>query len=349
MMSVSAATAKGFSLVELLVAMALSSVLLGGIIQVFIGSKQAYSFNEELGWIQENSRFAVEFMSRDLRMAGYWGCNKDIPVVDTLNPIGGTGWQGAFGNGLGGFNGDDTGNAAFTTSEFPQPTPPVVASGTVPRSDVLTLSRLDSSQSFSVTAHNPASAVMTIGSHPFNDGDILVVSDCGHSAIFQHAGSNPGKVVHNTGTGTPGNSTNALGTPLGTSYTYGNNGPASVMRAMSSAYYVDVASNGLPALFVRSLANNAATTSSELIQGIENLQVLYGEDLTADGSPNRYVDASNVGVWTNVTAVKIHLLARSLQTVASEPQDFSFMGVTYTPTDRFLRQEFVSTVKIRNR
>lgn len=343
---------KGFSLVELLVAMALGSVLLGGVIQVFLGSKQAYVFNEELGWIQENARFATEFMTRDLRMAGYWGCNKDIPVVNTLKPISGSGWQTNFGDGLGGFNGDDTANTVFTNAEFPQPALPAVASGTLPRSDVLTLSNLNSSQSFSVTSHNTNSATITIGAHPFKSGDILVVTDCKQSAIFQHNGGNPNKLIHNTGAGSPGNCTKGLGAPLlctthGTPYAYGAD--AQVMAASSYAYYVDVASNGLPALFIRSLANNATTVSSELVQGIENIQVSYGEDLTADGVPNRFVDASDVGTWTNVVTVKTYLLARSLKQVASEPQAFSFMGTTYTPTDRYLRQEFVSTTKLRNR
>tara|TARA_R110001592_G_scaffold52511_6_gene160656 strand:+ start:1337 stop:2398 length:1062 start_codon:yes stop_codon:yes gene_type:complete len=344
---------QGFSLIELMVAMVLGLVLMGGVIQVFLSSKQSYVFNEELGWMQENSRFAIEYMTRDLRMAGYFGCSTEVPVVNTLNPVGGTGWQTDFGNGIGGYDGDDTTNLAFTSAEFPQPPIPAVTSGTVPRSDVVTLSRLDNSRSVSVTGQINGTT-LGVGTHDFESGEILVITDCDHSAIFQHIGVNPNRAVHNTGTGFPGNCTRGLGTPVlctgppaGNSYTYGTD--ASVMRAVSSAYYVDVATNGLPALYVRALGNSATTISNELVQGIENLQVLFGEDITGDGFANRYINADDVTSWTDVVTTKVYLLSRSLIQSASEPQTFSFMGTNYTPTDRYLRQEFVSTVQIRNR
>jgi type IV pilus assembly protein PilW len=351
MIALKAKRSQGYSLIELMIAMVLGLVLMGGVIQVFLTSKQSYAFNEDLGWMQENSRFALEYMTRDLRMAGYFGCNTEAPMVNTLNPIGGTGWQTNFVNGMGGFDGDDTGNLAFTSNEFPQAPRPTLAAGTVPRSDVVSLSRMDNSESFSVTAHGGNN--ITIGAHSFQNGDILVVSDCRQSAIFQNSVGNATQVQHAMGSGaTPGNCFNLLGSPgecgSGTfAFTYNND--ASVMRAASFAYYVDTAANGLPALYVRELGNEATTTSSELVQGIENLQVLYGEDITSDGFANRYVAADEVTDWTAVVTSKIYLLARSLTASASEPQTFSFMGTNYSPTDRFLRQEFISTIKIRNR
>lgn len=361
MIASSAKRSQGFSLIELMVAMVLGLVLMGGVIQVFLTSKQSYSFNEELGWIQENSRFALEHITRDFRMAGYYGCSTDIPVVDVLNPIGGTGWQTAFSNGIFGFDGDDTVNLAFSSGEFPEPARPVLASGNIPRSDIVTLSRQDTIQSFPVTAHNAATAIITAVGHSFVLGDILVISDCDHSAVFQHSGATPDEIEHIVGSAIPpANCSGGLGSPrlctaAGNAYTYGTD--ATVSKALSHAYYVDTGSNGLPALFIRELGNGATVTSSELVQGIENLQILYGVDVPSvpgDGFPNRYVtadvvDASTLWGWSDVVAIRIYLLSRSLIESASEPQTFSFMGTNYTPTDRFLRQEFVSTIQIRNR
>lgn len=62
---------RGFSMVELMVALVLSTLLIGGIIQLFIGTKQTYRFHEALSRIQENGRFALDSMSNDIRMAGY--------------------------------------------------------------------------------------------------------------------------------------------------------------------------------------------------------------------------------------------------------------------------------------
>lgn len=64
-------TQKGMSIVELLVAMALGLLLLGGILQVFLSSRQTYSANEAMGRMQENGRFALEFIARSARLAGY--------------------------------------------------------------------------------------------------------------------------------------------------------------------------------------------------------------------------------------------------------------------------------------
>lgn len=62
---------RGFSMVEMLVALMLSLILTAGIIQLFIGSKQTYRFHDALSRLQENGRFAIESMAADIRMAGY--------------------------------------------------------------------------------------------------------------------------------------------------------------------------------------------------------------------------------------------------------------------------------------
>jgi type IV pilus assembly protein PilW len=122
------------------------------------------------------------------------------------------------------------------------------------------------------------------------------------------------------------------------------------MRAQAYAYYVDTAPNGVPSLYRRELdSGSAAVVSQELVQGVENVQVLYGEDLNNDSSPERYVNADDVGDWSRVTVVRLHMLVRSLIEVAQEPQQFRLAGTDYTPSDRYLRQQFVSTIKIRNK
>lgn len=64
-------TQMGLSLVELMVAMALGLLLMTGVVQVFLSSRQTYAVNEAMGRMQENGRFALEFMARSARLAGY--------------------------------------------------------------------------------------------------------------------------------------------------------------------------------------------------------------------------------------------------------------------------------------
>jgi len=67
-------TTRGFSLIELLIAMALGVVLLLGLIQMFDGVRSTFNAAEAKSRIQENGRFALEFLRRDARMAGHTGC-----------------------------------------------------------------------------------------------------------------------------------------------------------------------------------------------------------------------------------------------------------------------------------
>ena len=70
----------GLTVVELLVALVLSLLLLTGIIQVFLASKQTYATNEAMSVLQENGRFALEFIARSVHMAGYYDRFEDVPV-----------------------------------------------------------------------------------------------------------------------------------------------------------------------------------------------------------------------------------------------------------------------------
>ncbi|KRW62835.1 PilW family protein [Pseudomonas sp. TTU2014-080ASC] len=62
---------RGLSIVELLVATVIGLLLMTGVLQVFFASKQTYSSNEAASRLQENGRFALEFIAQNVRMAGY--------------------------------------------------------------------------------------------------------------------------------------------------------------------------------------------------------------------------------------------------------------------------------------
>ena len=86
----------GVSLVELMIGVALGSFLLVGLAQIFGASRIAYQSTTGLARVQEGSRFATDFLQRDLRMAGHMGCQGDrvrrmaaandptIPILDSI-------------------------------------------------------------------------------------------------------------------------------------------------------------------------------------------------------------------------------------------------------------------------
>jgi len=61
----------GFSLVELMVAVTLGLILVAIIAQIYVGSKQTYRTQDDLARLQEEGRYAMELISRSLRLAGY--------------------------------------------------------------------------------------------------------------------------------------------------------------------------------------------------------------------------------------------------------------------------------------
>ncbi len=67
----------GVSLIELMVALAIGSLLILALVQVFAGSRTAYQLSSGLARTQENGRFAIDMLQRDLRMAGHMGCVND--------------------------------------------------------------------------------------------------------------------------------------------------------------------------------------------------------------------------------------------------------------------------------
>lgn len=69
--------AAGLSLIEMMIALVIGLVLLLGVIQVFSASRTAFQLSEGASRAQENARFALDFLARDIRMAGHFGCVND--------------------------------------------------------------------------------------------------------------------------------------------------------------------------------------------------------------------------------------------------------------------------------
>ena len=76
---------RGLTLVELMVALVMGMVLLAGVATVFVANKQSYRLQDSLARLQENGRFAIEFLERDIRMAGYTGCKNLVLKKNTIS------------------------------------------------------------------------------------------------------------------------------------------------------------------------------------------------------------------------------------------------------------------------
>ncbi|MDZ7826806.1 MAG: prepilin-type N-terminal cleavage/methylation domain-containing protein [Gammaproteobacteria bacterium] len=75
---------RGFSLVEIMVALLLGAVITVGIVQMFTSNRTTYQINMGQARLQENARFAMEFVTSSMRMAGYRGCSNRTSITDGL-------------------------------------------------------------------------------------------------------------------------------------------------------------------------------------------------------------------------------------------------------------------------
>ncbi|OUR65235.1 pilus assembly protein PilW [Methylophaga sp. 42_25_T18] len=330
---------KGMTLVELMIALVLGLVVTSAVIEIFIGSKQMYRVQDARARLQENGRFAIQFLSNNIRNAGYNGCatrGGSVPITNTLNNSGDFLWD--FATGIQGF--DATASAAIWS-------PAIVADITSPLSgsDVLTI-RTMNEPVIRVTAHPggtpPGSAAIQVNTqNQLERFDIVMVTDCLTSAIFQITSANPntsGSVTHNTGVGAPGNATQALGKD----YT-----GAEIVKLTTKSFYIRNNADGVPSLYQR-ISNDTAV---ELVEGIENMQILYGVDTDNDDAVDQYITAATVTNWDNVVSVRVSLLLRTLadNLVVGGAQTYSFNGVAITAADNRLRAVFSRTISLRNR
>ncbi|MFL0810774.1 MAG: PilW family protein [Agarilytica sp.] len=320
---------KGFTLTELMVSVALGIILVAGVIEVYSGSRQTYRTQEALARLQENARLAIEILSRDLRMSGNVGC-ENITNVAPAQTVGLTGmpYDNSFatwgGQRVGNLNTGALSNDAIRTA--------IDADNIAEDSDILIVQsagRCSMPLSADMLA---ADGVITTAANTcsFSDGDYALVSNCSSAGLFR-INTVAGGVI------TPSASVGDL---------YGTSDGAEVLSFSSNTYFVDD-DNGIPSLFV--LDNTQAGAAFALIEGVESIQVEYGRDDDDDDIPNRYVDADQAGDFTAVTSVRITLLMRTREeNIGSQATTFAVGGTNRTYPAGPLRQQFVTTIGLRN-
>ena len=332
---------RGLSLVELMVALVISVFLLGGVVQVYTANKSTYRFSEAMSRIQENARFALDTMARDLRMAGFWGCATFDPadpsnIQNNLDP-GGAGYDPQIHDFVG--------------------QPPVAGTENdgLNGSDSIRIRGSQPGQANIVSPYNsPTSADIFINQANFvQPGDLVLLTNCRGADIFQVTNTTSGggaakqAVIHNSGTGSPGNTVGSAGcagaNPNCLSQTYG--GDSSLLKLQSVRYFIANGASGEPALW-----RDFNGTNQELIDGVEQMQILYGIDTDDTDTPNQYVTSDNVADWNEVVTVRLMLLLRSPENVSLDaPQTYRFNNANQVAPDNRLRQAISTTIALRNR
>ena len=311
---------RGTTLVEILVALALASLVIGAVALVFSATSRNRGDLERSARLLENAQYALDYLSDELRLAGYYA---ELSVV-------GVAWQAPDPCGT------TVASLGWSNSPFQVPLPlvglrpadamPACLPHQRPGTAAFVVRRLD------VDRTPPAEATGA----PF-----LQVSKCPLDARLWVLSSNPSDfVLRNLDCATV----------------------ADVRQLFVRTYYVadcdDCGTDTIPTL-KRAELDGAALRITPLVEGVENLQVSYGFDGNADGTPDQWLDgpdgtlAPGYGDRANVMAVRLFVLVRSNEPSVGEPvgaKTFNLGPAGYVTVgdDGYRRVQTSSIVRLNN-
>lgn len=374
---------RGISLVELMVSITIGLIITAAVAQTFIANRATYQLDEGLARMQENARFAIDFLNREIRQAGNMGCVRDStyatspPVVDFSNNLNPPGNFNGVPAAITGFEAPGTG----TGQTFSAPTYPtsnsitgwipaldstLIPGGALPGTDAIVIRRAS-------TGSIPIGAPVMPGDisfqlarpdsgNQFQEGQLVILTDCESTSLYQITAIDPSRTIitHAAGTTPPPGNACETGNPNVAGCGPGDQKytSAEVMSIQTVALYVALNANRVPALYM---------SGQELVEGVENMQIMYGVNNVADnsmyrgGDPDRYMTANEVntaGLWGSVVNVRISLLMRTSNTTGSvadttlDTGTYLLLGNTTInpePDDNRRRQVFSTTIALRNR
>ncbi len=355
---------QGFSLIELMLALALGVIVTAGIVTLFVGNNQTYALLNGQSRMQENARFAIDFISRDARTAGYFGCDPEPgKIYKTLNGAWNQLFEFDITTPIQAYHGDTNGNSvndwkpALTTLPRLGSAVGYIAANGIditklkPLSDILVLRHVEvpgARLAAIVQSDSNPTVEVPAGGLGFTDGNFVAINNCEQATVFRIASiataGTKATLVRDTapaiGLGTFQNAPLGSLSPTGIPYGEANNAQgANVGRVLTDIYYVAQGSgtnnrNQVPWSLWRKTSEDAPV---ELIEGIERLEVRFGVDTTPTdtaNTTNQYVTPENVGANT-IRAVRVSVTANSVDVVAND---------SATP----LKRTFSQTISLRN-
>ena len=314
---------QGFTLVELMISMLLGVVLSGAAIKLYIESKISYQQDEELARLQENARFTMDFLKREISLSGFLGGVNDksvIPAASVTTDCGnGADWALNVDEPFELLNNTD-GSTALTSLNGTTWNC-IDVSEVVAGTDLFSIKR---------TADGPTlrDGAMATGSEDMNQWYFKSFDYNNYSWAYLTAAIPSGEKIANS------------------TYNYWEY----YAKIFFIREYADVIADGIPTLCQSALVANEMTTQC-LIEGIEDLQIEVGIDANNDNVVEQYKAAPSASDFANVKSVRLYLLVRSINELPGYTNDKTYrLGQKNIAAfnDGYIRKVFTTTVKIRN-
>jgi type IV pilus assembly protein PilW len=314
---------KGLSLIEVMIAITLGLILLSGLVQFFVGSKQSYQVLDSINGMQENGRYALRVIGDSLHAADHWGGieSDDVSGTPGVTGIGNcnAAWILNVSEGIKGFEGGAT---------SPLPTSCIAAANYLANTDAVVV-RHAGGTFFSGAAANGTGTDIWVnttigGTATLSDGNSVSTTDV--NGLYHYPYKVDAYFIK----------------------------PCSVQAGAACAD-TDDGGKPIPTLARLTLSGNTLTEQT-LVSGVEQMQIEYGVDTNGDNNAEFYASASAVTAtqWAQVASIRISLVVRSDQTSKTADNTAYTLpgGFSYTPaaSDQvYPRKVFTRLVQIRNR
>ncbi len=322
--------ARGFSLVELMVALVLGLILMSGAAGIYIASKRSYSELEQVAGISDNGRFVLQLISESLRHAGFFGevtagrMTRDANLSAIAGDCTGAGAVYQYTSYLFATTSNGGGNALGCVTDA------------VPNTDVLVIKHAIPRPLSDGDRDNPDLADPLVG-----DGVIDTPSALQATSTYVMTNGIGGVLFD--------------GADTAPTITEGGEIPGGV--AWEYAYELYYLRDGdIPWLARKSLAWDAGAgamsiVTENMVQGVENMRFRFGYDTSGDGEVDTYGNATEVaGNWDRIESVEVSVLLRN---ALEDPQyqnakTYNLGDLALTPADSFRRIMVSTNVSLRN-
>ena len=245
-------------------------------------------------------------------MAGYMGCS-NLGIL-TPNPVASPGVD---------FSAD-------TLIKGNQPTINEIVEGT----DTLTVISTTLEDTFLSADMAAADSAVSLLSVPDNlkPGSVAIITDCENADIFKVASVNGLDI-------TPGG---ALSKPYLASSTR-------IMSLQSVTYSVETTGRLDDGNVVQSLFETPAGGDRiEIMTGVEDMRISYGEDTGNDGEADKYTE-STVTNWAGVVSIRLRVLISTGRGIGPDQRPYVNLDGELVSEDRRMRRTFTTTISLRNR
>ena len=360
---------RGLSMVELMIAMLISVVLLGGVITLFISSKRGYAVQDAVGKLQENSRIATGWLDQGLRMTDYWGgtgSSVNLSISNTVSTMySSTACTGLVADSSSGITSGIVGYAGGTFSSLPAAVQDCIGSSAnyVPNTDVLLVRYADPEPNDLVKDSDLGSTSLksNIENDTYADSLFVRYAPGFSSWIFQgsdYASTLPSSLA-------PSSTNPVYNAPYIVQLFF--IAPCSNM-AGSACASTDDGGSPQPALWRVALQGTTNCTPNcmvkqPLVPGVEMFRCKYGIDSTGSNNVDNFQTASGVTSWAQVYVVRYSIVVRadapdknqkdtnsySLADGTSWPVPTTAISPGSVPDYWYIRKVFTETIQIRNR